>query len=511
MEAAFGRSMVREYYGKICAGDEVRANLIALRDALKEEKEKRSFAYLLGGDFGELIRLLRDEDPKIRRNAALILGNMESEDMLPVLFDAYKNEKTLFIRSDYLKAMAQMDYQSLTGELAKQLEQLRSRKLQPEEEKHVNAEIRQLQGMVMKYQKIRRHSFTGYAEMPDVILVTNRCQREVTARQLKGGQITLLAGGIRVKNVPLEEILRVRTWSEMLFPLKKGPFAMEKPERMGEELAEEVLAAVYEMHSGKDPYRFRIEWKSKMPQQKRGHVIRKVSDGLERASGGRLLNSVTDYEIELRLLERRDGTCIPMLKLYTIYDRRFAYRTGSVAASVQPVNAALTAELARPYLQEGAQILDPFCGVGTMLLERNFAVHAGNMYGIDIFGEAIEKAKENTAHIGCHVNYINKDYFAFEHGYLFDEIITDMPRSAGGSAGGQLKELYIAFFDKSREHLKKGAVLVLYSSEPRYVADAVRRYPEYRIIKKYIINEKDNTSVIILRWGGTEVMNKLEK
>ena len=80
--------MVREYYERICAGDQLRQNLIALRDALKEEKARREFAYLLGGDFSKLCALLKDEDPKVRRNAAAILGKMESEDLLPILFDA---------------------------------------------------------------------------------------------------------------------------------------------------------------------------------------------------------------------------------------------------------------------------------------------------------------------------------------------------------------------------------------------------------------------------------------
>ena len=79
--------MIREYYEAICNGVDVRANLIALRNALKDEKEIRAFAYLLGGDFSVLGSLLVHEDPKVRKNAAILLGKMESEDMLPLLFE----------------------------------------------------------------------------------------------------------------------------------------------------------------------------------------------------------------------------------------------------------------------------------------------------------------------------------------------------------------------------------------------------------------------------------------
>ena len=61
--------MIREYYEAICNGVDVRANLIALRNALKDEKEIRAFAYLLGGDFSVLGSLLTHEDPKVRKNA----------------------------------------------------------------------------------------------------------------------------------------------------------------------------------------------------------------------------------------------------------------------------------------------------------------------------------------------------------------------------------------------------------------------------------------------------------
>ena len=117
--------MVKEYYQKICSGKEVRANLIALRNEMKDEKARRMFACLLGGDFTKLCALLHDPDPKVRKNAALILGEMESEDLLPVLFDAYKKEDTLYVRADYLKAISRLEYRPLLRGLKGRLEELR--------------------------------------------------------------------------------------------------------------------------------------------------------------------------------------------------------------------------------------------------------------------------------------------------------------------------------------------------------------------------------------------------
>lgn len=493
--------MIREYYEAVCAGQEVRANLTALKEALKEESNRRSFAYLLGGDFSVLVGLLAHEDPKVRRNAALLLGKMESEDLLPVLFDAYKKETTLFVKADYLKAIAQMDYEPILGELQSILDELRRMDIRPEEQKHCFAQIRELQLMVLRCQKTEPHRFVGYQQEEDVILVTNREQSETTARQIPPGKCRRLKGGVRVNGMRIGDLLPIRTYQELLFPQKTGVLRISDPAEVGRQLGTARIEEQMErLHDGTAPFRFRIELKSRMEQSKKGAYIRKISDALEQTSRGVWVNSTTDYEVELRLLERKDDTFSLMLKLYTIPEKRFAYRREFIASSIAPVNAALTAELARPYLKEGAQILDPFCGVGTMLIERTKAVPAGTIYGLDIFGEAIEKARVNTKYAGCRINYINRDFFSFTHEYLFDEIITDLPQVTQAKPKQEIHALYLRFFEKAAEHLRDQGILVLYATEPQFAAEAVRRNPHYKIEETYLLNEKTKASVYIVRF-----------
>jgi len=519
--------MVRENYEKICAGEEVREHLIQLREELKEENGRREFAYLLGGDFSKLCGLLSHEDPKVRKNAALVLGKMESEDLLPVLFDAYRKEKTLFIRADYLKAMSELDYRPLLSGLEQQLAVLRDvQEWQPEEWKHVSEEIRMLQTMVLRCSGVRHHRFSGEKEPEDVILLTNRRQREATAEQVQKGKITMLAGGVRVDGASLKDIRQIRTYTELLFPVKTRTLPADQPAQCGELLAGPVLMLLDRIYNGAGAFLFRVELRGQNTgnsprsehsprgergaasavdlfcvgqyQEKKGVYLRKFSDALEKASGARLINSVTDYEVEVRLVLRKDGTFAAMLKPSSSFDGRFDYRKEVVASSIAPVNAALTAYLAKPWLKEGAQILDPFCGVGTMLIERSRAVKTGTMYGLDLFGEAIEKARRNTQRAGCIVNYVHRDYFTFTHEYLFDEVITDMPQTAPEGTKGALRELYHRFFETIGKLLKEEAVLVIYSSEPNYVLESVRVWSEYRIEKRFLLNEKNNTTVFVI-------------
>ena len=84
----------------------------------------------MGKGFGSF---LKEEDPKVRKNAALILGMTGDQEILPALMEAYENEETLFVKSDYVKAMQKLDCTDYLTPLKLRLEELQ--KMQAEEEK----------------------------------------------------------------------------------------------------------------------------------------------------------------------------------------------------------------------------------------------------------------------------------------------------------------------------------------------------------------------------------------
>lgn len=142
-----------------------------------------------------------------------------------------------------------------------------------------------------------------------------------------------------------------------------------------------------------------------------------------------------------------------------------------LASSIHPANAALLMRLLKPYLKEHAQVLDPFCGVGTMLVERQRLMAANPLYGIDIYPEAIEKARENAEAAKVRINFINRDFLDFRHEYLFDEIITNMPGVTRTKGVEEITELYERFFRKVPEVLKKdGASGSLYDGRRNFAA-----------------------------------------
>ena len=154
-------------------------------------------------------------------------------------------------------------------------------------------------------------------------------------------------------------------------------------------------------------------------------------------------------------------------------------------------------ELAAPYLKENAQIIDPFCGVGTMLIERDIRVPAREKYGTDIFGEAIDGARENAALAGEQINFIHRDFFDFKHDYLFDEIVTNMP-VRGKMTREQLDRLYEKFFRKALTILEKEAVIVMYTGEIGFVKKQLRLHREFSLLEEYCMQSKAGCYLFII-------------
>ena len=160
------------------------------------------------------------------------------------------------------------------------------------------------------------------------------------------------------------------------------------------------------------------------------------------------------------------------------------------------MNAALLVELAKEYMVSDAQVLDPFCGVGTMLIERQKAVKANTSYGLDISAEAVAGARLNTEAAGQIVHYINRDFFTFEHEYLFDEIFTDMPFAVNDKVTLELDNIYRRFFTCADRHLTMEGRIIMYSRNPQ-MAVKYSKSAGYRILKRIVISEKNNAELMI--------------
>ncbi len=339
---------MQELYDKILAGEDLRENLIELKKCLKAEENRTAFREICADTYDVFTQCLADADPKVRKNAADILGEMEAQEALEELMRAWRAEETLFIREDYVKALAALDCEAYLDEFHARLAALRESEAPETERKHARAEAAALQALLLDKEGIKKHKFTGYERANEVVLTTLPAFRGELLDALPF-QKAKCPGGIAATVIDMQLVLECRYWQEMLFVVHANPLG-SKPEEIAAALAaSDLMELLLENHRGEAPFYFRVGVTGALGRPEKSHLAWQAGQAIQEAFGDRLINSPSHYEVEVRLTVDREGHITPYLKLYTIPDHRFRYRRAHVAASMRPNVAAGIVGLARPY------------------------------------------------------------------------------------------------------------------------------------------------------------------
>ena len=140
--------MIVQQYENLKTTDSPRKELIAIKQELKDEVVVLEWQKMLQGNYDIFLKFLEHEDAKVRKNAALILGKLQAQEAALPLYEAYQKETQRFVKSDYLTALAQLDYKEFIPELEKRLADLKAYQPAENEEKHVREEMTALRKMV---------------------------------------------------------------------------------------------------------------------------------------------------------------------------------------------------------------------------------------------------------------------------------------------------------------------------------------------------------------------------
>ena len=441
-----------------------------------------------------LISFLASEDAKTRKNAALLIGDLQISHLADDLFKAYESENTRFVKSSYLTALLQLDIPQLVPKLVDKKKLLEQTEITEENRKHVDEELREINKILIKYNGIKQHTPILEGVRAELLLTTNKLHREIVRRQLPVKETKLHPLGVIVKTANIRLIMKVRTYRQMYFMINtEGLLSGDEREMASQLWKSDMYDILRRMHREPGPFYYRIESSAD------GEFQSRLSAALDRLSGGKLINSANNYEIVIKLIQTRDGSYFPCLRLCSVKDDRFTYRKNVLSTSIHPSTAALLVELAKPYLKENAQIMDPFCGVGTMLIERKLAVPAREIYATDIYGDAIEMGRENARIAKTGINFIHRDFFDFKHDYKFDELITDMP-VRGKQTRSEMELFYERFFDKAKQILAEGGIIVMYSNEIGFVKKQIRLRPEYKLLQETCILDKKGFYLFVIRY-----------
>jgi tRNA G10 N-methylase Trm11 len=453
-----------------------RSILSVIRDMIKKEKPRGIFKRTMGNSKQKLEDFLQHSDPKVRKNVCGIIGEIADSSYLEALYTAYGSEDQLFVKASYILAIGNcggaLDAERLTkiyDELIIQEKVCQDKGASKKDEKHINEEKLALTRAIAKLSPKGKHEFIGFKNPVPMILTTMNDHFQSTLMDLAEKSIkgTLVTQGIYINEKDLKKIHRCRTFYEILFPLDSCNDLELNYKVIATAIAKSnIVSFLNQCHARNEnnTFWYRIEYKTMDNSRERSEFVKNLSRELDEASDGNLKNSPSSYEVEIRIVEK-NNLCNVYIKLYTLKDNRFDYREKDVPSSINPVNAAIVMKAITRWLRPSAKVIDPFCGAGTMLIERAKLKPFQTLTGIDIFNSAITAAEINSNLANVKIDLIVRDILDFSTVDLFDEMISNMPFESKSGASGFNTKLYSEFVNKLPSLIKSGGMVFLYTVE----------------------------------------------
>ncbi|WPC39870.1 methyltransferase [Clostridium sp. JS66] len=464
--------------------DNPRAVLSVIRDIIKKEKPRGIFKRAVGHSKQKLADFLKHSDPKVRKNVCGIIGEIGDSKYLEDLYSAYGSEEQLFVKSSYILAIGNCGGVSDAERLKSIFEELiikekasKDKNLAAKDEKHINEEKRALTRAIAKLSPPKPHKFTGFKNPVPMILTTMNDHFQITLMDLKEKSIkgTTVTEGICIEEKDLKKVYECRTFYELLFPLESCSDLELNYKVVADKIIKaNIISFLNQCHAGDSntPFWYRVEFKTTDHSRERSEFVKNLSRELDEISGGNLKNSPSSYEIEIRIIEK-NNLCSAFIKLYTVKDNRFDYREKALAASINPVTAAIVMKNIEKWLKPNAKVIDPFCGAGTMLIERAKLKDFKSLTGVDIFNTGIAYAEVNSYLANVNIELKCEDILEFYSRDRFDEMISNMPFESKSGVSSFNTRLYSEFVNRIPSIVRPGGMVFLYTVEKNLLKESL--------------------------------------
>ncbi|MDY2790880.1 MAG: methyltransferase [Lachnospiraceae bacterium] len=495
------RTLVEE----IRKGNQVRQQFIALKESLKEASDKDAFLGIIHYDMDFFRTYLNAEDPKVRKNVIQIIGILELSQLTDDLIGAYLEEQTQFLKAEYVKVLGQFDVSPYKKLLRERYEQLMETPVAESSKKHVSAELRELRALISRLGEMKKHQFIGGDTRSVMIFTTlsgkERYLKRVIDEAIGEGKTTLVKGGVKVISSDYETLSKIRCYQEILFVIPKVGLLKGSAAQMAQQLKNAgLMDYIRERVSGSSAIPYRMELRGFLEEKEAQHFRKQMSQELEHMTEYALINDPAQYELEFRFHKsRKEDGCHVYLKFSLLKDERFAYRTHALSSSMQPYVAAMMAEITKDYVEDWGQMLDPFCGVGTLLTECNYNRHAHSIYGVDLFKDAVAIAIQSAKQTHMDIHYVHKDMADFSHDYLFDLVITDLPCVSPKMDKSRIHAIYTTFLDKCDEWLKESGIISVYTKSPAILEEVIAGQHKFRLITHMQMYKNQKACLYLLK------------
>src|SRR5258708_22418823 len=146
--------------------------------------------------------------------------------------------------------------------------------------------------------------------------------------------------------------------------------------------------------------------------------------------------------------------------------RHREYKAAHRPASLRASSAAALAWLSEP--REDDIVLDPFCGAGTILIERAHMGRYAMLFGSDRDSAALAAARVNVGNRYKPIQLENWDAGALPLGDAsVIKIVTNLPWGIRYGSHGENRKLYPLWVREFARGLKSGGMMVLLTAEWR--------------------------------------------
>ncbi len=433
----------------------------------KHKALRENIALRLQPSRAPLWEALESPVSKMRKNAARLCGALANPLDAPVLLAVLQKEDTRFVLPSLLLALGAVGGPEAEAALL-------SYTVDEGDPKHVASEKEALRMARARCTTTQKHAFTGFSKPVLVELRTPKWLSESLVYELKGmglSPVKVTTAAVTVRTADIPALYQARGFTELLLPLGK---CESKPQAIADAAAG-MGALLQASHAGEPPFAYRVEAKGEVPDR-----ARFAKDMAMLMDGPLLRNAPSDYEAELRVEIGKSARVY--VKLFTLADTRFPYRKETLPASIHPAVAAAVLRYAREYLKSGDRVLDPCCGSGTLLFEREKLNACASLTGVDIAQRAIEIARGNAEAGHSRAKFVHNDCRRFIAGRQYDEVIANLPFGNRVSSHNENETLYAQILDKLPDWLRADGTAVLYTMEFTLLKKLLRARPNLTLV-----------------------------
>lgn len=164
------------------------------------------------------------------------------------------------------------------------------------------------------------------------------------------------------------------------------------------------------------------------------------------------------------------------------------YRLFETKSSLNPALAFAMNKLGE--LDEKDRVLDPCCGTGTILIERQLLTPPALGVGVDIDPRALEKAQANAQKAGVEIKFKHGDIQEqkFPEGY-FTKVISNLPYGINSGSREKNIKLYRFLAQTLPQWLKKNGKIVLITSSGNLLWNSFAKVESLKFMEKVAIPE----------------------